>query len=123
MSQIICERYVQWAREAVEEWDGQLTAELFALIMARTGEKPREALFAVGRVPTENERHLLNLLSWRDHEARQRTEEFAILREQLEVAVDRSQSWKNLCEHYKELAEARGEALDRLRGEKKVEES
>lgn len=39
-------------------------------------------------------------------------EEIEVLREQLEVATDRAQSWKNLCERYKELSEARGEALD-----------
>lgn len=29
---------------------------------------PLVALFGDGRQPTENERHLLNLLSWREHE-------------------------------------------------------
>lgn len=35
-----------------------------------------------------------------------------VISEQLEVAIDRSQSWKNLCEKYKDLAESRGEAID-----------
>lgn len=39
--------------------------------------------------------------------------QLSIAQEQVEVAADRAQSWKNLCEHYKELAEARGEALAR----------
>ena len=40
-------------------------------------------------------------------------DEKAVLEEQLAVACDRAQSWKNLCDKYKELAEARGEALDK----------
>lgn len=72
-------------------------------------------------------------------------EEIAVLREQLEVSVDRAESWKNiaehhqrelnvvkeeytasiahgqswksLCEKYKEVAEARGEALDKMRAQ------
>ena len=43
-------------------------------------------------------------------------EHLAIVTEQCDVACDRAQSWKNLCEHYKELAEARGEALAKQRG-------
>lgn len=40
-------------------------------------------------------------------------EQLAIATEQCNVACDRAQSWKNLCEHYRELAEARQEAMDR----------
>ena len=38
-------------------------------------------------------------------------EQLAIVMEQCDVACDRAQSWKNLAETYKELADARGEAL------------
>ena len=38
-------------------------------------------------------------------------EDLSIAREQGAVACGRAQSWKNLCEHWKELAEARGAAL------------
>jgi SMC interacting uncharacterized protein involved in chromosome segregation len=34
------------------------------------------------------------------------------LAEQVEVAMDRAQSWKNLCGRYKEVAESRGEKID-----------
>lgn len=67
----VLEHYHELARQAVEEWDGQDTGELFALIMDRTGETPEQALLADGREPTRNERHLLSLLSWRQKEARE----------------------------------------------------
>ena len=39
-------------------------------------------------------------------------EEFDVMKEQMEVAIDRAQSWKNLAEKYQELAEARMDALN-----------
>jgi len=103
----ICEQFQEWARQAVDEWDGLHTAELFTLILEKTGETV-QAVFADGREPTTNERHLLNLLSWRTQEAGRH-------REEIDVLTDQLQSWRNLCGKYKELAQARGEALAKMR--------
>jgi hypothetical protein len=40
----VCEEFVDWARAALEEWDGVNTAELILDILARTGENVRETL-------------------------------------------------------------------------------
>ncbi len=81
--------------------------------------KPVIAKFSPDREVSRNERHLLNLLSWRENEAKQLKEELAVVKEQLEVAIDRSQSWKNLAEKYQEAAEAKQEGLDRQRQQRK----
>lgn len=75
----VCGKFVEWARQAVEEWDGLHTAELFTLIMEKTGERP-VAVFADGRKPTDNERHLIHLLAWREQEAITRSQEIIRLR-------------------------------------------
>lgn len=135
----VCEQYRLWALEAVEEWDGQCSADLLDAIAAKHGVKPQD-LIMEGREPTENERHLWNLLTWRSQENTELAEEVKRLREhvraqkegideltnvvrlgneeikrlttrrgelveekqvveeQLEVAIDRAQSWKNLAD-------------------------
>jgi hypothetical protein len=75
----VCEQFVAWAREAVDEWDGTSNADLFALLCARLGLTPRQFFFD-GREPTDNERHLLNLLSWREKENAEMKAELARLR-------------------------------------------
>jgi hypothetical protein len=128
----VAEQHRLWAEQAVREWDGVCFADLFDAVARKHGVKPPDLVFD-GREPTTNERHLWNLLSWRDQENRElgktvrelRDElhhkhrrvgelvgELQVLVEQLEVASDRSESWKNLCTRYKELAEARGEKID-----------
>ena len=51
--------------------------------------------FADGRQPTENERHLSNLLSWRQKEAAEAKEAAAVLGEQLSVATTRAQRFRD----------------------------
>lgn len=48
-------------------------------ILERAGVGVEDALFADGRAPTPNERHLLNLLAWRSAEAARLREEIARL--------------------------------------------
>jgi len=61
--------------------------------------------FADGRQPSENERHLYNLLSWREKEAEQAKadladarEQAAVTEEQFKVACERSEEWKARAE-------------------------
>lgn len=49
---------------------------------------PSPMLFADGREPTTNERHLANLLSWREAEARQMKEDIDRLREIIRGLAD-----------------------------------
>ena len=58
-------------------------------------EAPQTMLFADGRQPTENERHLSNLLSWRQKEAAEAREAAAVLGEQLSVATARAQRFRD----------------------------
>lgn len=53
-------------------------------------DKPRVMLFADGREPTKNERHLVNLLEWRELESRRAKEDVANLRRQLQDSDERS---------------------------------
>lgn len=84
----VCDRFRQWAREAVEEWDGQSNVELLALIMDKFGVS-RQTFFFDNREPTRNENHLLNLLSWRERENADLRQEVADLREQLDQIAGR----------------------------------
>ena len=43
----ICDQFREWAEEALDEWDGHSTAELFLMILDKTGEKPRRILYEV----------------------------------------------------------------------------
>lgn len=51
--------------------------------------------FADGRKPTDNERHLMNLMSWRQKEAAEAKEAAAVLAEQLNVATTRAQRFRD----------------------------
>jgi len=51
-------------------------------------DSPSVALFGDGRCPTENERHLLSLLSWRMKEAREAKEEAERARQALRDYAD-----------------------------------
>ncbi len=40
----VSDAFVEWARQAVDDWDGLDTASLFLTILERTGENAREVL-------------------------------------------------------------------------------
>jgi hypothetical protein len=70
--------------EAAPERAGRLAAlEAENARLQAVIDKPREMLFADGREPTRNERHLANLLEWRQKEAQEAKDEAAALRAEL----------------------------------------
>lgn len=64
------------SREALPYWIAE--AKRLRAIVPFTNS---EMVFADGREPTTNERHLFNLLTWREHEAKVLKEEIARLRD------------------------------------------
>ena len=43
---MVADKYIEWARDAVDQWDGCDTADLFLLILEKTGENVRDQLEA-----------------------------------------------------------------------------
>lgn len=80
---------------------------------------PAEMVFADGREPTQNERHLFNLLTWREHEAKELKREVERLRNlNGRQAMDLQAVRDTVQEYRKEILpewRAEAEALDRLR--------
>lgn len=70
----------------------QQAVEMAVRLMECSGLSVRDILFVDGREPSRNERHLINLISWRQEESRQNKEEIAILREQLNAAAERAEA-------------------------------
>ena len=100
------------------------TAPLIALAACRRAlaaeailDAPQTALFADGREPTTNERHLLNLLSWREREATQAKEELAAFRMDVQVEYARLQK---IIDDLADRVAAQSELLSLSRGVTKV---